>query len=94
VRTGKTITSMIMCIQAGVHNARFRPPETPLDKTGVQDISVALNLFRLINQHDRDALPDLKHKPAIFTYEPVLLIVKIDFALAFRTGKDVQQFLT
>lgn len=47
----------------------------------------------LINEHDRDILPDGIQQPAGVADKAVALFSELDIALAFRAGQNFEQFL-
>ncbi len=55
--------------------------------------SSRLKRLRLINQHDRDVVPNFVAELASVTNQLVRLLPVFELALAFRTHEDFQQLL-
>jgi hypothetical protein len=47
------------------------------------------NGFCLINQHNRDIIPDLIEQSALITYKAISLFVEMKFSFAFWTYENV-----
>jgi hypothetical protein len=69
--------------------------------TGVRKLSAGLvtliksvDRFGLINQHDRNVVPDFVPQFTVVTYQSVFRIVKVNVAFALRAGQNIEQLPT